>query len=801
MKASLSWLKEYISLSQTPEELSDVLTLAGLEVEGIIPYIADFSGVVSAKIIEVKPHPDASKLQIATVFDGNENIQVVCGASNCRKGLITAMAKIDARLQISSDNPIHIQRTTLRGVESSGMLCSEKELSLSDEDEGIMQLPGDFPVGISLEAIVEDTILDISLTPNLGHCLSMIGLARELKAHLKLPVDLPQIHFQESSSEKIENFIQIEIEDPEDCHQYSCRLIHGLQSHSTPWFIKNALLKSGIRSKHLVVDVLNYVMLECGQPMHAFDYHKLPTKKIVIKQLPLSTEFKTLDAQIRKVPSNTLMIFDDQQPIAIAGIMGGDETAVDESSNMILIEAAHFAPGIIRKGMKHLQLRSESSNRFEKGIDPHGIEMALNRAVALIQQYGKCEIAAHTCSLIAKPYSEKKILCQFHNIARILGAEFSRSEVEDYLHRLDMIVRFHGDGSYHVTVPSYRHDIEQEIDIIEELAKVYGYNNIPLGIPVYSSYEIPHHPMFRFKRILRSLLLGQGLQEILTCDLISPEQAEMAFQKKNHDQETISVLHAKSMDQSVLRSTFLPGFIACIEQNKNYGCFTIAGFEMGHLHFKDGAQFKEKLALGIFLTGHEQSPHFSIQPREMDFLDLKGLLENLFDSLHIENESYSKIKVDTFHPGRQAEITKDGFLLGVIGQLHPQIEKEKDFRFPVYYAQIDIELLYQLTSHHYSMKPLPHFPSSERYLTVHLPKSLPLQKVVKAILEEKIPLLESVQLTDIYESASLGPDRISATLRFIYRDLEKTIESLEVEKTHSKIFPILEEKLQGLLFH
>ncbi len=688
MKAPLSWLKEYLPLSQTPEELSDIFTLAGLEVEGITPCMADFSGVVSAKIEEVKPHPNASKLQIATLFDGTERFQVVCGGKNCRAGLVTAFAKVGAKLKLSSD-PIHIEKASLRGVDSYGMLCGEDELGLVEKSDGIMELSSDFPLGISLESLVEDTILDISLTPNLGHCLSMLGLARELKAHLKAPLDFPQVHFQESASSKISDFVQVSVEQSDDCRQYSCRLIYGLQSTVTPWFIKSALQKAGIRSKHLVVDVLNYVMLECGQPMHAFDYNKLPSKKLSARQLPHAQDFTTLDGLTRKVPKGTLMIFDGETPVAIAGIMGGNDTAVVETSKMILIEAAHFSPSLIRKGMKTLQLRSESSNRFEKGIDQLGIELALDRAVSLIQHYGKCEIASSIHTVIAKPYEEKKISCHYHNISRILGIEFSKNEVEEYLRRLDITVRFHGDDSYHVTIPSYRNDIELEIDVIEELARIYGYNHIPMRNPVYSSSIIPHHPMFAFQKKLRSILLSQGLQELLGCDLISPQEAEIGLRHTNQNDELISVMHAKSIDQSVLRSTFIPGFLSCIDYNNNYGQYTMSGFEIGRLHFKDGFQFSEKLALGIVLTGMAQPDHYSTKSPEVDFLDLKGILENLLESIHVENVKFSKTSIPVFHPGRQAELKVENSLIGVVGQIHPSVENNKGLRYPIYYAQID----------------------------------------------------------------------------------------------------------------
>ncbi|MBI5274634.1 MAG: phenylalanine--tRNA ligase subunit beta [Chlamydiales bacterium] len=799
MKAPLSWLKQFISIYQTPEELSRLFTLAGLEVDFIYQTQLPIAGIVSAKIVKTEPHPTANHLTIAHVFDGTHTVQVVCAAKNCKQDLITAFAKIGSTLK-RSDETIVIKQATLKGVESFGMLCSPFELGISDDNSGILQMPIGTPLGLDIKAMFDDVVLEISLTPNLGHCMSMLGLARELKSLLNSGLDFPQIHFEESSHEHTKDIIQIQIDDSHLCHQYSCRYVHGIKNHVTPFWMQQMLEKVNIRPKHLVVDVLNYVMLECGQPMHAFDATKLAHKKIRVGLTSSATSFKTLDQETRDIPAGMLMIFDDKTPIAIAGVMGGENSCIDENTSQIIIESAHFDSSAIRKSMKTLSLRSESSARFEKGIDKLGIEIALDRAVSLIQKYGSATIAQGVHSVITIAYQAKNIKGSLENITRILGIHLSINEIESLLSRLDIEVKYLGDHQYLAIPPSYRNDIQYEIDIIEEIARIYGYNNIPMTHPRYVGSDMGHHPLYLFEKKIRSYLLQQGLQELLTCDLISPEEATIGIESSSNGHEVIHVLHAKSIDQSALRVNFISGLLKSITLNQNHGQTTLAGFEIGKLHFKDESHFKEKMGIGIILSGSSFPDHWSDPSKMVDFYDIKGVVENLFSLLRLHPFHLQHSTLTTFHPGRQGLIACGETLLGVIGEIHPAIQRKQDLKHPVYYAQIDLETLYHIFNENHKMYPLPIFPSSTRDVTFTLNSNFAMENVFHCIRSFSSTLLENVELVNIYKSDKLGSDRLNATFRFTYRDKEKTIELKNVELAHEQIIHHLNIHLKDAIY-
>lgn len=783
MKISLSWLKQYIDFNYTAEELSELFTLIGLEVEHIDHRKLPFEKIITAQVTETAPHPDADKLCIAQVFDGSNTHQVVCGASNCRKDLVTAFAPVGSLIE-HDGKTITIKKAKLRGVESFGMLCSAKELGISDDNSGIMDMPGT-SLGMDLKSLFEDTILDISLTPNLGHCMSTLGIAREMKVFTLSDVEFPQIYIEEDDNQLTKDLIEVSI-DTDHCYQYSARYLYDLQSNETPAWMKKILEDCGQQSINLVVDVLNYTMLEIGQPMHAFDYDRLPSKKIRIAENSDNIELKTLDGQKREIPSGTLMIYDNNEPLAVAGIIGGDNSSITESTTNILLEAAYFCPSKIRKGMKNLNLRTESSARFEKGIDQLGIELALDRASSLIQQYGKAKIAKDVSSTVKTPYKPRSIKGKLSNIERILGISLSYSQVEGLLGRIDIKCSKVSDTTYSVTPPSYRNDIHEEIDVIEEIARVHGYNNIPIKSTKYEGSNIPHDPLYLFESNVRNFLLFQNLQEFLTCDLISPKESRIG----SEHEKLISVLHAKSVDQSILRSTFLPGLLTCIKRNQNQSHYNFAGFEIGKLHFKDEGKFKERSATGIILAGNTHAIHWEEKPKAWDFFHLKGKVEGLFEYLKIENLTFAKTSYETFHPGRQAKILIKDVEVGVIGEIHPQTVRDDDIKNRVLYAELNNELLLKLSPHHYKMKSLPVYPAMERDLTFTFTNELVIDHLFKEIKSAKTAFLEDFQLIDIYKSKEIGKKVFNATLRFRYRDSSKTLKQ-----------EIVDQELETLVSH
>ena len=471
MRVPLSWLKDYVNLELSNKELSDILTLAGLEVDKIEPTPFLFKGVVVAEVKETKPHPNAEKLKVAQVFDGSETLQVVCGDPKCAAGMKVALATIGGVLTDKEGKTFKIKKSKLRNVESFGMLCAEEELGLAESSDGIMVLNKDAEVGADLTELLGDVIFEISLTPNLGHCMSLFGIARDVAALLDQKVKKLPLHLK-SGKERCD--VMVDIKDSENCYRYSCRKIRGVKVGPSPEWMQRRLESAGIRSINNIVDVTNYIMLELGQPLHAFDAKKVQGQKISVQSTEEAITFKTLDGEKRKIPPNILMIHDGKGPIAVAGVMGGADSEVDEKTSDIILEAAHFNPSAVRLGSKALGLRSESSARFERGVDFEKVPFALDRAAGLIAELGNGIIDEGKVDIIAKEQKKRKIKVRLSRTNQILGTKLSLNEIESFLKRLEMEVDIEGE-MLTVIVPSYRNDIHYEIDLIEEIARIFGY--------------------------------------------------------------------------------------------------------------------------------------------------------------------------------------------------------------------------------------------------------------------------------------------------------------------------------------
>jgi phenylalanyl-tRNA synthetase beta chain len=682
MKVPLSWLKEYLNFTQSPEELANVLTLAGIEVEGIETSSLKFSGIVVGQVLETSRHPSADRLCIAKVSDGKEEFQVVCGASNCRAGIKTAFAKIGATLFDEEGKSFKIKRSKLRDVESFGMLCSATELGLSDGLEGIMELSEEFEVGKDLASYYSDLIFEVSLTPNLGHCMSIYGLARELSAQLDIPLKKLSYSLNEDE-EPIEKCIQALLIDKKQCLRYACRAVKGIQVGPSPEWLKKKIEACGVRSINNVVDIGNLVMLEFGQPLHLFDLDKIEGKKIIITAQTDYKELETLDDAKRLIPPDVLLICDTAKPLAFAGVMGGKSSAVSDQTVNVVIEAAYFTPQAIRKSARLIGLKSDSSQRFEKGIDPSGVIDALNYAAFLLQKVAGGKICKGFIDQKAHEFVEKKIACRIQRVNQLLGTLLSAGEIVGLLRRLGMRILQETNHELLVEVPIYRNDISIEVDLIEEVARVYGYNNIPKPIPLLTISTIPHAPLYLMEKEVRTRLMAEGLQELITCDLISPKQAAMMLEHSMSKEALISVLLSHSVDQSVLRPSLLPGLLQAVKYNIDHGTTHIAGFEIGRTHFKEKDQYIEPTVAGIILSGKRAPYHWDPKPEDFDFYDLKGIIENLLASLKIEGVNFEISHLQNFHPGRQAKIKKGEAVLGVMGEVHPehlaQIDVPKDF--------------------------------------------------------------------------------------------------------------------------
>lgn len=787
MLVSLSWLKEFVPLELSPHEIAEVLTMAGLEVDKVKDTPLKFSGVVCGEVLGTSPHPNADKLTVAQVTDGKEGFQVVCGASNCKTGVKVAFAKIGAKIDLEDGKKLKIKKGKLRDVESFGMLCSEEELGFAESSDRIMHLPSDTPLGIDLTKLYSDTLFEISLTPNLGHCMSMLGIARELAAKLDLKVTIPSVSLKEDSGTSIDSKIKVTIKDPENCPRYTCRLVEGVTIGTSPAWLSSRLEAAGIRSINNIVDISNYVMLELGQPLHAFDYDKIQGKEIIVDSSEKELTMTTLDDEERTVPKGSLLIYDKSSPIAVAGVMGGKGSSTEDSTKNILIESAFFSPQSVRRGSKKLGLRSESSSRFEKGIDYERVTHALDRAAQLMQQVAGGKIVSGMIDEKPAAYEERKLTIRALRTSQILGTSLSLGEIESFLNALSFTTLNQTEGSIEVAIPSYRNDVQGEIDLIEEVARIYGYNNIAQSTPRYATSTLPHDPIFLLENEVRKRCIGAGLQEFLTCDLISPKLSQIGLEASMSSSALIEVMHPSSVDQSILRSSLLPGLLASIKLNQDHKQENISAFEVGRIHFKDDTQFIERSNVAILLTGKTRPHHYESKPKQVDFYDLKGIVENLLESLNLASFTLQASTLTSFHPSKQMTLHSDGQLLGVIGEVHPEHLLTLDLKERVFFAQLDLHDLLSAKKRSTQMTPLPQFPESERDWTISLKKDFSLGAFYEALESFLSKLLKNTTLLDIYESDKIGADRKNVTFRFTYRDDKKTIEYDKVEKEHQRL--------------
>ncbi len=777
MKLPLSLIKSFIHIDLPVKKIEETLTLLGIEVDAIYAPTPPFSRVVVAKVQSVKPHPSAEKLQIAEVFDGKETFQVICGANNCRAGMLTAFAKVGAQLLDGHGKLRTIEKASIRGVESFGMLSSASELSLYADDLGILDLPADFPLGADCVQLLWDPVFEISLTPNLGHCMSALGIARELSAALAIPLHRKEFKEQTGSSK-----IQIKNKAEKLAPRYMAKIIENVKVGPSPFWLQRELLAAGQRPINNIVDVTNYILLKNGQPMHAFDLDAIEGATIEIDTAKKIESFSALNGAELQIPVGALLISDAKKPLAIAGIIGGISSAVSDTTRNILLEAAFFDPISVRVNAKKMGLRTDSSFRFEKGVDIHAIGEFLEEAASLIASISGGHLTSGTIDCKKESFKARQIHCRPARVNQVLGTKLSSSEIEAIFGRLNFQIKAEKEG-FLVTVPFYRNDLFEEVDLIEEVARIYGYNHIERPLPKITTAEIPHDPNYLFETKLRHSLVGLGLTEFLTCDLISPKLAQIA-QELSHSKNTLlQTLHSKSEEYSILRPSLLPGLLQVISSNLDHKNNQLAAFEIGRIHFQQDGKPIEFPMSAILLTGKEFPLHWDRKPSDVDFYDLKGLVENLLQALRISSYEFSHSEHPTFHPGRQANLTVNGLCIGSIGELHPALLAKLDIKQKVYYAELNAEELQKLQGPSPKMKPLSQFPSSMRDWTVPLSLKTSIASLVQLIQTISPALLEKFEVIDLYR----GEEKTNATLRFTYRDQTKTVSFEEVESAHAKL--------------
>jgi phenylalanyl-tRNA synthetase beta chain len=651
-------------------------------------------------------------------------------------------------------------------------------------------------LGLEVEGI-RDEILDISLTPNLIHCANIRGVARELAALTGTQLHEPPFTTPKRNEIPIEDRVSVIVEDPIGCPRYACLVITDVHVTPSPEWLKKRLEQSGMRSINAVVDSTNLALLEFGHPLHAFDFDCLEGQRIVVRRAKKEETILAIDGKEYFPTEETLLICDAKKPIAIAGIMGSADTEVTEKTRTVLLEAAYFNPAWIRKAGKQLGIRTEASYRFERGTDPNGILEVLERAASMICELTGGTVLRGTIDQIKGVFTPKTVTCRLSEINRILGTQLAMSEVETLLNRLGLHIVHVKEGILTVKVPTFRHDISQEIDLIEEVARLYGFGNInKKERALFRTGTLPSSIEYLFARKVRNRLIAEGLQEFVTCDLISPMQAALISTDNFPSRTLIKLLNPHSSEQSIMRPSMLPGMLSAVKYNADHRIESVAGFEVGRVHFTSKERFFEPSALSIVLTGMRQPYNWLDKDKKVDFYDLKGIVENLFLDCKIERFSFPPSHYANFHPGRQAAIQIENVEIGIMGEVHPATLRQVDLEHPVYFAELNLEELLRFVNTDLKMVPLPQYPASSRDWTITLTDRLPVGEVLALIEKERSPLLEAYFLLDIYKNKALGPDQKNATFRFIYRDPHATISLTEVEKEHQRITQAISEHLQ-----
>ena len=806
MKVSTGWLTDYISLEGvTAEELADKITTAGIEIDGVERRNKGLSGIVTGYVKSKEKHPDADKLNVCIVDAGQgEDLQIVCGAKNVAAGQKVPVALVGAKLP-----GMDIKKAKLRGVLSQGMICSAKELGLNDKllpkelQEGILVLPENTEVGQDILKVLglNDEILEFDLTPNRSDCLSMIGAAYEVSAILGRELKLP-----DPAAELVEaggtaaDSISVKIEDEEFCSHYAVRYISGVKPAPSPLWIQNRLMAAGVRPINNIVDITNYVMLEYGQPLHAFDGDKVEGGVLGVRFAHEGEVLTTLDGQERKLEPQMLVIADGAKAVALAGVMGGLATEVTGETVNIVLESARFEGGTVRKTSRQLGLRSEASLRFEKQVDPKAVIPALNRAATLIARYAGGSVHEGIVQAGSDAIADKVLTLSLEKLNNYLGTELSLLEVKTLFGRLRFKCGDAAQGIVEVQVPTRRGDISYDVDLIEEIARLYGYDNIPTTLieGVTTPGALTRQQSVR--RELRRMLALGGYQEVMGYSFIQPEQSKL-FPAFSEGSLSVKLAMPMSEERSVLRTSLLPQLLDIALYNTNRRQSDLALFEIGNVFFTDEEQLtrqpRELPVLGLLLSGSRTAKQWNLTAEPVDFFDLKGALESVFAYLGLTGRVvYEGDAPQDYHPGRSASIYLQGedgrTRIGTMGQLHPELQHKLDLE-DTYVAELLLQPLYDSARTNLQYSELQRFPGMERDIAVVVDSAVPAGHLLTSIRENGGTLLQNVQVFDVYTGGKMESGKKSIAISLLYRHTEHTLTDEEVSEVHERVVSALQQ--------
>jgi phenylalanyl-tRNA synthetase beta chain len=817
MKVSLKWLRDYVDIKLAPKELAERLTMAGLEVKGIQTTGGTWDKVVIGEVIALNPHPNADRLKLATVDLGTEQVTTVCGAPNISLGQKVPFAHIGARLiDAHTEEAILLKPAKIRGVASEGMVCSEKELGISDSHEGILVLPPEAPIGAPLGAYLGDVIFDLDVTPNRPDCLSVIGIAREIAALTGEPLRLPPIHYEELE-DSIDSFASVDIVDPALCPRYCASLITGIKIAPSPSWLQQRLNSCGMRPINNVVDVTNYVMLEYGQPLHAFDYHKIKGRQIIVRRAGNGETITSLDGTERTLHPDILVIADKEEAVAVAGIMGSLDSEVTDKTDTILLESANFNQATIHRGCSHLQLQSEASIRFDKGLNSELPLLPLKRTTQLLLKLAGGRAAKGIIDIYPGKSEPKLMSLTAREVKRLSGLKVNIDEILKVLKALGFECQEGGSGSQiSVSAPYWRSDIKCAADLVEEVVRIIGYEKIPITrlgspLPQQKSKLSPAAQQSNLKEKLRNILAGFGFQEILTYSLVSLEKLQKLSPKLELKPPPLKVANPMSREQEYLRTSLRAGLLATLAHNQKFEQAGIRLFEIGKVFLPQHPPViaseakqsqeerelpQEKEVLCAVLSGARAELSWQADKEPLDFFDAKGIVENLLNQLGLK-ASFDIGDDETLFPGRGANIIVEDDKVGIVGDVHPKVTQAFELSNTICLIEVDLEKLLTKITGIKEYQSIPRFPSVTRDIALVIDEQVSYGTVEEII--QSFPLVTKVTLFDLYRGEQIAEGKKSFAIRIIYQSPSYTLTDEEVDQTQEQMLARLHQELGATL--
>ncbi|MGB9858086.1 MAG: phenylalanine--tRNA ligase subunit beta [Dictyoglomaceae bacterium] len=794
MLISYQWLIEYLAPIE-PDEIIKALRKLGLYAsyqyqDRKLKIGESWSQVIVGEIKEIEPHPTKNELLVCKVYNGKEILNIVTGAKNVFSGAKVPIAPIGSKIKG--------QEISLRyfdEIPSQGMLCSEWELEISNDVEGIMILPEEYEVGKKLSKYLGDGdyLIEVEIPSNRGDCLSYLGIARELSAYFNIPLKVPSTEIKEDG-DSIEKYAEGEIQDFDLCPRFTLRLIKDVKIEKSPFWLRWRLERVGLRSINNVVDITNYIMLETGQPLHAYDFDLIKGSKLIARRAKSGERILLINNEEKILDENILVIADIERPVGIGGIMGGKETEVSENTKNIILEAANFNPINIRRSARRLGLRTEASLRFERGVDILQTTNILDRAGQLIKEVSKGKLIRGRIDIYRELPKENKVFLRPSRVNKVLGVELKEEEIVNQLTKIGFQVTSHN-PILEVKIPSFRQDIKEEIDLIEEVARFYGYDNIPTlpmqkGIVVSAPLEEE-----LIERKIRNILTSFGLTEVINYSFISLKDfSQSGIIEVEPFKNYIPLLNPLSEENNVLRTSLLPNLLRVAQTNSNKQRKDIFIFEIGKVFLKEENKYKEEKHLAVLISGEWYSSSWNISPEllKVDFYDLKGIFENLFEEIWGIELNLKESKFSFLHPARQGFIFLDNKILGFLGELNPWITQNYDLRERVYYGELNLDLLPHMREKQ-KFKPLPLYPGVRRDLALLVPEEVPAKKVEELIKESAGELLYSIKLFDVYKGEKIEKGYKSLAFSLFLLSLDHTLTDQEVDSLIEKILLRLKE--------